>query len=96
MHSLMFHPMLASIALQFAFEKATTEGKITIGVLAVVSLFSWTVIFTKIRQLYLARKMARKFFTAFRATRDPLEIFRKQEDYAQRDSQLRRIAANRS
>ncbi|MDB6019941.1 MAG: MotA/TolQ/ExbB proton channel, partial [Pedosphaera sp.] len=38
--------MLASGALQFAFQKATTEGKITIGVLVLLSLFSWTVIIT--------------------------------------------------
>src|ERR1043166_1214992 len=80
MHSL-FTPMLASGALKFAFEKATTEGKITIGVLLIVSLFSWTVIITKTRQLFRARKMAKLFFAAYRATRDPLEIYRKEEDF---------------
>jgi len=69
-------PMLGSGALQFAFERATTEGKITIFVLVIVSLFSWTVILTKFRQLYRARKMAKKFFAAYRATRDPLELAR--------------------
>lgn len=33
-------PLFGS-ALEFAFDKATTEGKITIGMLALVSLFSW-------------------------------------------------------
>ena len=47
--------MLADGALQFAFEKATTEGKITIMVLFVLSLFSWTIIITKFRQLQRAR-----------------------------------------
>ena len=47
-------PFFAS-ALQFAFEKATIEGKITIAVLILVSLFSWTVIITKIFQLSRAR-----------------------------------------
>ena len=32
--------LLAAGALQFAFEKATLEGKITIGCLLVLSLFS--------------------------------------------------------
>ena len=77
MHTLTFTPMLASGALQFAFEKATTEGKITIGVLIIVSLFSWTVIITKFRQLWIARSAAKKFFTAFRDSRDPLELSRK-------------------
>src|ERR1041385_4500321 len=77
----MFTPMLASGALRFAFEKATTEGKITIGVLLVVSIFSWTVIITKSRQLMRARKAAKKFFVAYRATRDPLEIARRGEEF---------------
>ncbi len=74
-------PMLASGALRFAFEKATTEGKITIGALIIVSIFSWTVIITKGRQLYRARKMAKKFFASYRATRDPLELFRAQKEF---------------
>jgi biopolymer transport protein TolQ len=76
-----FTPLLASGALQFAFEKATIEGKITIGALVIVSLLSWTVIISKARQLYRARKFTKKFFAAYRAVRDPLEIHRKQEDY---------------
>jgi biopolymer transport protein TolQ len=72
-------PIFADGALQFAFEKATLEGKITIGSLVVVSLFSWTVIFTKAWQLIRARKVARRFFEAYRETRDPLELSRKKE-----------------
>ncbi|HAM73106.1 MAG TPA: hypothetical protein DCM86_15825, partial [Verrucomicrobiales bacterium] len=78
---MLFQPLLASGALQFAFEKATTEGKITICCLLVVSLFSWTVIITKLRQLYRARKMGRKFYAAYRASRDPLDLFRKKADF---------------
>lgn len=73
--------MMASGALQFAFEKATTEGKITIGVLFCLSLFSWTIIITKFRQLYLARKWTKKFSAAYGETRDPLEIRRKKAEY---------------
>jgi len=73
-------PILAN-ALTFAFEKATLEGKITIGSLIVVSLFSWTVILTKAWQLTRARRVAKKFFEAYRATRDPLELARKQPDF---------------
>src|ERR1051325_9124237 len=74
-------PMLASGALKFAFEKATTEGKLTICALVLLSIFSWTVIISKGRQLLRARKMSKKFFTAYRATRDPLEIARKGADF---------------
>ncbi len=73
--------MLASGALNFAFQKATTEGKITIGVLLVVSLVSWTVIIRKTRQLWRARVAARQFYAAFGNSRDPLELFRKKADF---------------
>src|ERR1051325_6022763 len=73
MHHLMFTPLFGS-ALDFAFKQATTEGKITIAVLLLLSIFSWTVIITKARQLMRARKAGRKFFAAYRETRDPMEI----------------------
>ncbi len=70
------HALLADGALQFAFEKATVEGKITIGALFVLSLFSWTIILTKGRQLAIARRSAKRFFAAYANVRDPLEIKR--------------------
>jgi hypothetical protein len=47
--------------------------------LFVLSLFSWTIIITKARQLAIARKAAKRFFAAYEATRDPLDIKRKEE-----------------
>jgi len=76
-----FSGFFASSALRFAFEKATTEGKLCIGTLILVSVFSWTVIISKSRQLYRARKMGRKFFAAYRQTRDPLELARRGEEF---------------
>lgn len=73
-------PMLAS-GLDFAIKQATTEGKITMGCLMVVSLFSWSVIIRKAFQLYTARKWSRKFFEAYNSTRDPLDIKRKGEEF---------------
>jgi biopolymer transport protein TolQ len=72
---------LASGALQFAFEKATTEGKITISLLIIVSLFSWTVIITKSRQLWRARRAARQFFSAYEETKDPLDLHRQGSEF---------------
>ncbi|HOW65138.1 MAG TPA: MotA/TolQ/ExbB proton channel family protein [Candidatus Paceibacterota bacterium] len=80
MDNICFTPILAN-ALQFAFEKATTEGKITIIMLVIVSLFSWTVMITKARQLIRARTMGRKFFHAYRATRDPFELYQKKQEF---------------
>ena len=68
-------PILAN-ALQFAFDKATMEGKITIGSLLLVSFISWTVMINKARQLFLARRQTKKFVAAWRQTRDPLELMR--------------------
>jgi biopolymer transport protein TolQ len=63
----------------YAIENATPEGKITVLVLLVLSLFSWTIIITKFRQLMIARKATRKFLAEYAATRDPLDIQRKGE-----------------
>ena len=77
----LIQPFLASGALQFAFEKATPEGKTTICALFLLSMFSWTIIITKFRQLYIARRAAKKFFTAYNSTRDPLDIKKRGEEF---------------
>ena len=75
----LIHPMFAANAAVYAIENATTEGKITVLVLLLLSLFSWTIIITKFRQLMIARRAARKFFAAYSATRDPLDIKKRGE-----------------
>src|SRR5215475_7670855 len=78
------HPVITPVfanALDFAFKQATPEGKTTICVLLVLSIFSWSVIITKARQLYRARKAGKKFFSAYRSTRDPLELYRTQQEF---------------
>ena len=74
-------PLFAQIAIKYAFKAATPEGKMTIYALAVVSVLSWTVIITKARQLWRARKVAKKFFTAYRSTRDPLDLLRSKQEF---------------
>jgi biopolymer transport protein ExbB/TolQ len=73
--------MFAANAAVYAIQNATTEGKITVLVLLILSLFSWTIIITKFRQLMIARKATRKFFAAYNSTRDPLDIQRKGEEF---------------
>jgi biopolymer transport protein ExbB/TolQ len=80
MTDLSFQPIFAN-AIGFAFEKATIEGKITIGVLMLVSLFSWTVIITKFRQLWRANRSSKKFYATYRSSRDPLDIFNRKEEF---------------
>ena len=77
----LIHPLLAANAFQFAIQKATFEGKVTIAALLVLSLFSWTIIITKFRQLWIARKASKKFYAAYAATRDPLDIHNRAEEF---------------
>jgi biopolymer transport protein ExbB/TolQ len=76
----MFTPLFAG-ALDFAFKKATPEGKTTICALIILSIFSWTVIITKSRQLLRARKAGKKFFATYRETRDPLDLARRGAEF---------------
>jgi len=85
MESLNLTPLLASSgqshALSFAWKHLTQEGLLTIFALLIVSIFSWTVIITKARQLIRARKAGKNFFAAYRATRDPLDIARRGDQF---------------
>src|SRR5579862_2241753 len=71
----------SSHALGFAWKHLTKEGFCTILALLVVSIFSWTVIISKARQLIRARRMSKKFYAAYRATRDPMEVYRRKEEF---------------
>jgi biopolymer transport protein ExbB/TolQ len=74
-------PMFAANAAVYAIQNATTEGKATVVALLILSLFSWTIIITKFRQLLIARQATKKFLAAYSSTRDPLDIQRKGEEF---------------
>lgn len=74
-----FQPILAVNAAAYAISNATPEGKATFFALLILSLFSWTIIITKFRQLVIASKATKKFMAEYSATRDPLDIQRKGE-----------------
>ena len=73
-------PILANAAV-YAIENATAEGKTTCVVLVLLSLFSWTIIISKIRQLSIARRATKKFMAAYASTRDPLDIKKRGEEF---------------
>ena len=79
----LYTPLIAvqSHALSFAWNHLTREGFCTILALLVVSIFSWTVIISKARQLIRARKMSKKFYAAYRETRDPMDVYRRKDDF---------------
>src|SRR3954467_13279462 len=74
----MFLPdILATGGLVFAFEHATVAGKLILLLLAVVSIFSWSIMLTKLRVIRFAQKQNARFLTAFRQDRQPLRLFEK-------------------
>lgn len=76
-----FFAGIAPHAITFAYKHLTPEGFFTICALLVVSVFSWTVIISKARQLIRAKKATKSFYEAYRATRDPLALFRKKDEF---------------
>ncbi len=77
---MIMQPILANAAV-YAIKNATAEGKTTCAVLVLLSLFSWTIIISKIRQLAIARSSTKKFMAAYASTRDPLDIKKRGEEF---------------
>src|SRR5438045_7557382 len=74
----MFLPgLLAAGGLLFSFEHATVAGKLVLLLLAIASVFSWSVMITKLRVIQFARKQNARFLAAFRQDRQPLRLFEK-------------------
>jgi biopolymer transport protein TolQ len=59
----------------YAFLESTPEGKIVLLTLFLGSIFSWSVMITKIRVLSFARRQSERFMALFRKDREPLQIF---------------------
>ena len=73
--------LLAAGGLTFAFEHSTIAGKIVLALLAVVSVFSWSIMITKLRVVRFARKQTARFRGAFRKDRQPLRLFENQANF---------------
>ncbi len=68
-------PLLAADPLMFAFRESTLPGKLILFVLFVSSIFSWSVMITKIRVIQYARRQTEAFLDQFRADRLPLRTY---------------------
>jgi len=68
---------MSSGGVAFALSHATLEGKITISVLLLFSLVSWTVILNKIRQLRRAKTRNQRFLGFYAKSKHPLVLFNK-------------------
>jgi len=69
-------PLLGS-GIVYAFLESTVEGKIILLTLFFLSIFSWTVMITKLRILKFARRQSEKFSSIFHKDRQPLRIYEK-------------------
>jgi biopolymer transport protein ExbB/TolQ len=67
--------ILAASGLTFAFGHATIAGKIILACLLIGSIFSWSVMITKMRVVRFARQQTVRFREAFRQDRQPLRLF---------------------
>ena len=69
--------ILAAGGLLFAFEHSTIAGKVVLALLCIVSVFSWSIMITKLRVIQFARKQNARFLAAFRQDRQPLRLLEK-------------------
>jgi len=67
--------------LLYAFTESTIEGKAILLVLFIASIFSWTVMVSKMRFLTHAKKQSRRFLTVFHRDRAPLRIYASEAEY---------------
>ncbi|MGZ5025408.1 MAG: MotA/TolQ/ExbB proton channel family protein [Chthoniobacterales bacterium] len=67
--------ILAAGGLTFAFQHATIAGKVVLACLLVCSIFSWSVMITKLRVVRFAKQQTARFRAAFRQDRQPLRLF---------------------
>lgn len=68
-------PLLAANALNFALQESNPAGKVVLAALFVGSIFSWSIMITKLRTVIFAKKQSNKFLDLFRTNRAPLNIF---------------------
>ncbi|CAN5646908.1 protein TolQ [soil metagenome] len=67
--------IIAAGGLLFAFEQATIAGKVVLACLLIASIFSWSIMITKLRVMRFARQQSARFRAAFRKDRQPLRLF---------------------
>lgn len=68
-------PLFLGTGLMFALTESTWEGKAILLILFIGSIFSWSVMVTKMRTLRFARQQSDRFSALFRRDREPLRIY---------------------
>jgi biopolymer transport protein ExbB/TolQ len=67
--------MMIAAGIIYAFTESTLEGKLILLVLFLASIFSWSVMVTKIRFLSFCKRQNDRFQDLFHQDRQPLRIF---------------------
>ncbi len=71
----------ADVGIVYAFEHSNLAGKAVILLLVLGSIFSWSVMVSKIVMIRRAKKETRKLLRRFRTARKPLAIYQNKEAY---------------
>jgi len=71
----------ADIGIVYAFWHSNVAGKLVIAALLFGSIFSWTVMVTKLVMVRRARRETARFLRRFRTARKPLAIYQTREAY---------------
>ncbi len=68
-------PAPLATGLIYALTESTIEGKVILAVLFLGSIFSWSVMVTKLRHLRFAQEQSGRFASLFRRDRQPLRLY---------------------
>jgi biopolymer transport protein ExbB/TolQ len=74
-------PALPLADVLFSFNQSNFAGKAIVIVLVIGSVFSWTIMLTKMRELARARKLSQQFVAAYRAEAVPVALYLKRQRY---------------
>jgi len=64
-----------------AFLLSNFAGQIIVVILFIGSIFAWTVMITKMREIHCVRRMSQRFLRAYRAEKHPASLFMKRQKY---------------
>jgi biopolymer transport protein TolQ len=73
--------LFADIGIVYAFQHSNPAGKAVILILVMGSIFSWSVMVSKIYMIRRAKRETRRFLKRFRTARKPLAIYQNREVY---------------
>jgi len=66
---------MIAVGIIYAFVESTIEGKVILLTLFLASIFSWSVMVTKMRYLHFAKRQTQRFSALFHRDRMPLRIY---------------------